>query len=223
MKRTPLRLRQLPDYCRGEELMNFITHTAGGGIALVLGALAIIKSALSGSSTAIVASSVYCFGMVAVYAISSVYHGLPKGTAKKVMQIIDHCTIYALIAGSYTPVMLCAMAPRYPVLGWGMLIFQWTLSTLAITFTAIDLKKYNVFSMICYIGLGWGIAPFLGQAWQVLGSGGFFWLLSGGIAYTIGAVLYGLGGKRPWMHAIFHLFVVLGTVLQWVCIFFYVL
>lgn len=138
------------------------------------------------------------------------------------MQVLDHCTIYFLIAGTYTPIALMALAPEYPVIGWGLLIFQWALTALAVTLTAIDLKKYTVFSMICYIGMGWAVIFFVPQTLQVLGSDGFGWLLSGGIVYTLGSILYGIGSKKPWFHSVFHIFVVLGSLLQMVSIVFYV-
>ena len=161
--------------------------------------------------------------MIALYTMSSVYHGLHPGMAKKVMQVIDHCTIYFLIAGTYTPIMLSAFVPRYPVIGWGLLTVQWGLCILAATLTAIDLKIYRVFSMICYIVMGWGIILFLPKTIALLTRQGFLLLLSGGIAYTIGAVLYGIGVKKRWMHSVFHIFVVIGSFLQFLSIAFYVL
>jgi len=101
--------------------------------------------------------------------------------------------------------------------------FQWLLAAVAVTLTAIDLKKYNVFSMICYIGMGWAVLPFLDIARSLLGQAGFLFLLSGGIAYTAGAVLYGIGSRKPWFHSVFHIFVVLGSLLQLICVAFYVL
>jgi len=111
----------------------------------------------------------------------------------------------------------------YPFLGWGLFGFEWALVALATTLTAIDLNKYNVFSMICYIGMGWAVIPFWRQALEVLTVPGFLFLLSGGIAYTIGAVLYGIGSKKRWMHSVFHIFVILGAILQFFCILFYAL
>ena len=102
-----------------------------------------------------------------------------------------------------------------------MLIFQWSLTAIAVTLTAIDLKMYSVFSMICYVGMGWAILPFMAQTRLALGEGGFLLLLSGGISYTIGAVLFGIGSKVRWMHSIFHIFVVLGSLLQFLSIFLY--
>jgi len=99
----------------------------------------------------------------------------------------------------------------------------WSLAILAATLTAIDLKAYKVFSMICYIGMGWAIIFFIPQLLQVMSSEGFALLLAGGIAYTIGAILYGIGKKKPWMHSVFHVFVVLGSLLQFLCIYLHVL
>jgi hemolysin III len=137
------------------------------------------------------------------------------------MQVIDHCTIYFLIAGTYTVIVLSAIRPVYPVLGWGLFAFEWAMTALATTLTAIDLKKYSVFSMICYIGMGWAVIPFWKQTLQVLSTPGFLLLLFGGIAYTIGSVLYGLGKRKKWMHAVFHIFVVLGAALQFFSVLLY--
>ena len=220
MKRTKLSERKLPDYTNGEEIMNMVTHIVGGGVAIaaLLGCLLRSQGVYE-----ITGSLIYGGSMLCLYAMSSIYHGLVPGMGKKVLQVLDHCTIYFLIAGTYTPIVLCALRPVYPTLAWGMLAAQWILTAIAVTLTAIDLKKYNVFSMICYIGMGWMILPFMDQARQALTDPGFYWLLAGGIAYTFGAILYGIGSKKPWFHSVFHIFVVLGSALQLVCILFYVL
>lgn len=223
MKRTKLRDRALPDYSRGEEIMNMVTHIVGGAVGIAVLTLCVIRAALRGNVWGVVTAAIYGSTMVVLYTISSVYHGLKPNTGKKVMQVIDHCTIYFLIAGTYTPITLSALRPQYPWLGWCLFAFEWGLTALACTLTAIDLKKYNVFSMICYIGMGWAVLPFARQALDVLTSPGFALLLAGGIAYTIGAVLYGLGAKKKWMHSIFHIFTVLGSLLQFFAVLFYAL
>ena len=220
-KRIRLADRLLPNYTQGEEIMNMVTHIVGGAIGIAALTLCVIRAALHGNVYGVVGSSIYGFTMIALYTMSSVYHGLKPGMGKKVMQVLDHCTIYFLIAGTYTVIALSALRPEYPVLGWGMFGFQWALTALAVTLTAIDLKKYNVFSMICYICMGWAVLPFTGQARHVLGEGGFMLLLSGGIGYTIGAILYGIGSKVRWMHSVFHIFVVLGSLLQFLGILLY--
>ena len=223
MKRTKLKDRELPDYTKGEELMNTITHIVGAVLGIVALVLCVVQAASHRNVWGVVGSAIYGASVIALYCVSSVYHGIKPGMAKKVMQVIDHCTIYFLIAGSYTPIVLSAMRPVYPGLAWGLLGFVWTLAIVAVVLTAIDLKKYNIFSMICYIGIGWAILPFLKQTLQVLTLPGFLLLLFGGIAYTVGAMLYGLGGKRRWMHSVFHVFVVLGSGLQFLSILGYAL
>ena len=222
-KRIKLRDRLLPNYSRGEEIMNMVTHIVGGGLGILILVVCVLKAALGGNIPGVVGSAIYGGTMITLYCMSSVYHGLRPSTGKKVMQVIDHCTIYFLICGTYTPIMLSAFVPVYPVIGWGVLAVEWALAILAGTLTAIDLKKYNVFSMVCYILMGWCIIFFLPQTIAVMTTPGFVLLLSGGIAYTIGAVLYGIGAKMPWMHSVFHIFVVLGSVLQFLAIFFYAL
>ena len=217
-KRLKLSERHLPDYTRGEEIMNMVTHIVGGGMGVIALTLCVILAALRGNTYGVVGSVIYGGCMIALYTMSSVYHGMRPGTAKKVMQVLDHCTIYFLIAGTYTVIALSALRPLYPGLGWGMFGFQWALTALAVTLTAIDLKKYNAFSMICYICMGWAILPFMKQTIAALTMPGFMLLLSGGIAYTIGAVLYGIGSKKRWMHSVFHIFVDLGSLLQFLSI-----
>ena len=196
--------------------MNMVTHIAGAVLGLLALPLCLSKS---NDTLDILGSIIYALCMMALYTISSVYHGLRPGTAKKVLQVLDHCTIYLLIAGSYTAVILCALCKTHPTLGWRLLIFEWVLTCIAVTLTAIDLKVYEIFSMICYIGMGWAVIPFWKQILESLGSVGFRLLLAGGIAYTVGAVLYGLGSKMKWMHSVFHIFVVLGSILQFLCVY----
>lgn len=223
MKRTHLSARILPTYSGGEETMNMVTHIVGGGIGIFALIGCLIKVIAQGSLVGIVSVLVYCISMICVYTVSSVYHGLRPGTGKKVMQILDHCAIYLLIAGTYTPISLIAIAPAYPAIGYGLTIFQWVMTALAITLTAIDLKKYKVFSMVCYICTGWAVLPFMAQTREVLTQPGFLLLLWGGIAYTLGAILFGIGSRLKWFHSVFHIFVVLGSLLQLICIYFYVL
>ena len=223
MKRTKLSLRKLPDYTRGEEIMNMVTHIVGGGLGVVGLILMVVRAALNHNIWGIVTSAIYGTSIITMFTISSVYHGLKPNMGKRVMQVIDHCTIYFLIAGTYTVIVLSALRPAYPDLAWGMLIFQWCMVAIAATLTAIDMHRYSVFSMICYIGMGWAVIPFWRQVLQVLTLPGFLLLLFGGIGYTIGSVLYGLGKKRKWMHSVFHIFVLIGAFLQFLSVLLYAL
>lgn len=223
MKRMKLSDRRLPDYTNGEEIMNMVTHIAGGALGLTALILCVTRAVCRGPVLSVIGCAVYGTSIVMLYTISSVYHGLRPEMAKKVLQVIDHCTIYFLIAGTYTPILLSAFVPAYPMIGWGLLTAEWVLAAIATTLTAVDLKKYTVFSMVCYIGMGWGIIFFLPQTIELLTVPGFWLLLSGGIAYTIGAILYGIGVKKRWMHSVFHIFVVIGSLLQFLSIYLYVL
>lgn len=225
MKRTKLSDRLLPDYTKGEEIFNMVSHIVGGGLSVAIAALCIVKAFLNHDAYQIVSSFIYGFSMVILYTMSSIYHGLVPPTAKKVFQVIDHCAIFILIAGTYTPFALCSLREYNTAIGWCVFGFVWGMAILGVTLNAIDLKKFSVFSNICYLLVGWCIVFVLHAILKSIAIQGFWWLLAGGIAYTIGAVLYGLAAKRgyKYMHSIFHLFVVLGTLLQAVCVLFYVL
>ena len=223
MKRTKLADRLLPNYSRGEEIMNMVTHIVGGGLGIIALIACVARGVIHRNLWGVMTSILYGTSLIAMYTISSVYHGLRPNLGKKVMQVLDHCTIYFLIAGTYTVILMSALRPVYPKVAWGILLFEWTMVALATTLTAIDLKKYSVFSMICYIGMGWAIIPFWRQVLAVMGPGGFGLLLAGGIAYTIGSILYGLGKKKKWMHSVFHIFVILGSLLQFFAVFFFAL
>ena len=128
----------------------------------------------------------------------------------------------SLIAGSYMPVTLCTIRRASPVWGWVLFGVVWALAAVASALTAVDLKKYQKFSMICYILMGWCVIVRIDMVYRLLGPG-FWLLLAGGVAYTVGAVLYALGKKRRYMHSAFHVFVVIGSLLQFLCILLYVL
>ena len=217
-KRICLKDRILPDYTRGEEIFNMVTHIVGGGVGVVTLVFCIILPAVSGSVAGILCGIMFGVSMIALYTMSSIYHGLPNSTAKKVFQILDHVSIYWLIAGTYTPVLICAMAKSYPVEACATFALVWGLATVL---TAIDLRKYKAFSMICYVGLGWAIIFSAKQAYLSLGREGFFWILFGGILYTAGVFFF--VRKVRYFHSVFHIFVVLGSLCHSVAVIFYVL
>lgn len=223
MTRTKLKDRLLPDYTKGEEIFNAVSHIAGGGLSVLALVAMVIRGALRGDAWDVIGCSIYGGSLVILYTVSGVYHALRKGMGKKVMQVMDHCVIYILIAGTYTPILFSALRPAAPGWAWTLFGAVWGMAAVAITFTAIDLKKYAVFSMICYIGMGWCVVAAWKTVATVLHPAGLQLLLWGGIAYTVGAVLYGLGSRRHYMHGAFHVFVVLGSVLQFLCVFLYVI
>lgn len=221
--RTKLSDRVMPVYTKGEEIFNMTSHIVGGAVGVAALVLGIVVSAIHHNGYGLAGSIVYGISMIILYTMSSVYHGLRDGMAKRVMQVLDHCTIYLLIAGTYTPILLSAMRRIDPVSSWVLLGVVWALAAVAITLTAIDLKRYSVFSMACYIGMGWCILLRLPLLIEAVGWGGFWLILLGGVCYTIGAVLYGMGRTKKYMHSVFHLFVLAGSVLHLIAILMYVL
>ena len=224
MTRTKLADRELPAYTKGEEIFNMTSHIVGGALGIVAIVLCIVTAAMHKNVYGVVSGAIYGVTMILLYTMSSVYHGLnPKLKGKKVMQILDHCSIFLLIAGSYTPFTLCTLRNYDVATGWTIFGIIWAVAILGITLNAIDLKKYKKFSMICYLIMGWCIivkAPLLPQ---LLTMKGFILLVSGGIIYTIGAILYGIGKKHKYMHSIFHLCILAGSFLQFLCILLYVM
>lgn len=223
MQRIKLADRILPTYTKGEEIFNMVSHIVGAAMGIVAIVLGIIFSALHGNGYGIASSIVYGITLILLYTMSSIYHGLsPERTAKKVFQVIDHCSIFLLIAGTYTPFCLCTLREYSPTIGWSIFGIVWGLAIIGIILNSIDLKKYKVFSMICYLVMGWCIIAKINIVMQTLGTTGFSLLLSGGIVYTIGAIFYGVGKKHKWMHSVFHLACVIGSLLQLMCILLYV-
>ena len=214
---------QLPDYTRGEEICNTVTHAIGAVFAVAAIPLLVVMAAMHRNPWAIVSGAIYGTTLLIMFTVSSVYHGLPVGNAKRVMRIIDHCDIYFLIAGTYTPILLVGIRPLNPALAWSIFGVEWALTAIAVTLNAIDLKRFEKVSMVCYIGMGWCVIAVLKLTIDAMTMPGFLLLLAGGIAYTIGAVLYGIGKKVRYMHSVFHVLVLAGSVLQFLAILLYVM
>ncbi|MBR6549392.1 MAG: hemolysin III family protein [Clostridia bacterium] len=214
--------KQLANYTKIEEQMNTITHALG----IPLGIIALIQCthlAWQYDWFIRIAAVLYGFSLIAMYLVSTIYHGVKPSMTKIRLRTLDHCTIYFLIAGTYSPILLSVVRAINPSVAIGLLIMEWGLGILAVILTAIDLKKYFVFSMICYIFMGWGIMLFPQTTLAAIPSTGFVLLLSGGIVYTIGAILYGVGKKIAYVHSLFHLFVLAGSILQYCSITFTIL
>lgn len=224
MKRIKLIDRVLPYYTKGEEIFNMTSHIVGGVLGIVATVLCIIFAALNNNVYGIVGGAIYGASLILLYTMSSIYHGLsPKLFSKRVFQVLDHCTIFILIAGCYTPVALCNLRVINPLFGWTIFGIVWALAIIGIVLNAIDLKKYKIFSMICYLLMGWCIIFRFDLLIQSLNPNGTILLLAGGITYTIGTIFYGMGKKHKYFHSIFHLFILLGSLLQFFCILLYVM
>ena len=211
MKRTKLRDRILPKYTKGEEIFNMTSHIVGGALGIVALVLCVVFAAVHGNGYGVVSGAIYGVTMVILYTMSSIYHGLsPKRYSKRVFQVLDHCSI-------------CTLREYSTALGWTIFGVIWFVAILGIILNSIDIKKFRVFSMICYLVMGWCIVFKINLLPELLGTAGFVLLLLGGLAYTIGAILYGLGKKHKYMHSVFHLFILLGSLLQFFTILLYVM
>lgn len=211
---------ELPNFTKGEEIFNAVTHIVGGGFGIIFLVVGVIFAHLYTDIVGIISMYIYGICMIITYTMSAIYHFLRKNRAKKVFRIFDHCSIFLLIAGTYTPYCLVTLGNS----AWGYSIFAivWGLSILGITLNAINMYKWKGLSMVLYLALGWCIIVAIVPLFQNLSANGFWWLLGGGISYSIGAIFFGFGRKVRYIHSIWHLFVLLGTILQFVSILFYV-
>ncbi len=201
------------------------THIVGGAFGIFALLLCTLKSCLIGNLWGIVSSLVYGISIVLLFTMSSLYHGLIPVKAKKVFRVIDHCTIYLLIAGTYTPIVLVSLRTVSPLWAWIVFGIVWGAALLAITLTAIDMHKFRVFSMISYLAMGWCILICLKDCILAVGATGMWLIFYGGVLYTIGAVIYMIGKKKnvPYVHSVFHVFVLFACILHFVAIYQYVL
>ena len=225
---SPLKT-ELPKYTLAQELSNSITHGLGTVLTLIFGPFLILKAVNSGNVWAIVSCSIFILSLLLCYTTSCVYHALGRNNGKRVLRILDHDMIYILISGTYTPYMLVSLRP-YNVWGLGtgtvayiMFGFVYVFCIIGVVFNSINIKKYAKLSMICYLMSGWTVVSALPVLWNIITPAGVLLLLSGGIVYTIGAVLYGIGAKKKYFHSLFHVFVLLGALLMFISVYCFVL
>lgn len=208
------RVLGLPRYSLGEEIFSAVSHGVSALFAVAVLVLLLVfceKTALN-----VVSVSIYGATMVLLYTVSTIYHALGLNRAKVVFRSLDHCTIFLLIAGTYTPITLVCLGGAR---GWAMFGVVWAAAILGVVLNALSVDRFKKFSMICYLAMGWVVVLAMKPVMANLSPTGFWCLLSGGLCYTLGAVLYGVGKKIPYMHSVFHLFVLAGSVLHSVCVY----
>lgn len=214
----------LPPYTRRQEWWNMLSHAFGVIFSLVGGIFLLIKASYTGDAWRIVTSAVFMFSLLVLYTISSVYHGLYRNNGKRVLRVLDHDMVFFLIMGTYTPYCLVTLREYSP--GWGYSIWGivMVLGIVGIVLNSCNIKKFFIFSMVDYLLMGWCVIISMYPLLMSLGWWmGTFLLLMGGVSYTVGAVLYAVGKKKsPWFHTVFHFFVLLGTILMFFSIYFYV-
>lgn len=206
-------------YTLGEEITNSITHGIGVIFGITILVLTIIIAAKNKNTAGIVASCIYASSMIIMFLMSCLYHALsPNLKAKKVLRVIDHCDIYAFIAGSYTPFCISLIGGLE---GWRLFGIIWSCAILGIIINAINIEKFKKLSLALYLIMGWMIIISFNSLYNAIQTPGLILLLTGGIIYTIGAILYVVGHKVRYMHSVFHIFVLAGCILQSFSILFY--
>lgn len=206
-------------YTTGEEVFNTISHGIGAALSLAGTVILIILAAMSGNGTAVGSVIIYGVSLVILYTMSALYHGITNYKAKEILRIFDHTSIFLLIAGSYTPFCLIALQGNTRALA--VVSVVWILGIIGIIFNAIDLKKAERPSLFLYVGMGWAILAVIKDVVNVLPAAGFWLLFLGGVAYTGGIAFF--ASKKKYMHGIWHLFVLLGSLLHFICVAVYVM
>jgi len=200
------------------ERLNAWTHLVGAVSAFVGAVWLLVMAGLAGDPWKIVGVAIYGVTLVVLYSVSTVYHSV-RGRSKVIMQKLDHLSIYLLIAGSYTP--FCLVTLRGPW-GWSLFGVVWGLAVIGMLQEIKPRSPARVLSIVIYAVMGWIVLVAVNPLLRTLGPVGFAWLAGGGVLYTVGIIFFALDKRVPHGHGIWHLFVIAGSVLQFIAIFFYV-
>ena len=206
-------------YSTGEEIANSITHGIGTALSIAGLVVLVVLAALHGDAMRIVSFSIYGSTLILLYLASTLYHSFRSPNVKHVFQIIDHASIYLLIAGTYTPFMLVGLGGPW---GWTLFGVIWGLALLGIVFKALLINRFKKLSVGIYILMGWLCVIALKPMLMSIPLGGMIGLAAGGLFYTVGVVFYAWR-KLSYNHAIWHLFVLAGSVCHYFSILFYLM
>lgn len=206
-------------YTVGEEIFNSVSHGVGALLSVAALTLLIVFAVFRSDGYGLASAIVFGVSLILLYSMSTVYHIIQNETAKKVLRVFDHCSIFILIAGTYTPYLLMCMRNA---LGWTMFGLIWGVTVLGIVLNAVNLERFRRFSLVCYICMGWAIVFTIKPIIQNIALPGVVLLIAGGVVYTIGVIFYVLKRYR-YMHSIWHLFVLGGSVCHYLSVLLYVL
>lgn len=204
----------LPRYSLGEEIFSSVSH--GVSALFAVAALVLLLVFCEKTPKKVVSAAIYGATMILLYTVSTLYHALGLNRAKVVFRSLDHCTIFLLIAGTYTPITLVCLGGA---MGWTMFGVVWAAAVLGVVLNAVSVERFKKVSMVCYLAMGWVVVLAMKPVLENMSAVGFWCLLIGGLCYTFGAILYGVGKKIPYIHSVFHLFVLAGSVLHTVCVY----
>ncbi|MDR5589816.1 PAQR family membrane homeostasis protein TrhA [Christiangramia sp. SM2212] len=213
------RIKKPKYYSPEEERLNIISHGVGFVLSIVALVLLILKANKLGDAKHLVSFIIFGASMVLVYAASTFYHSAKNHRLRIRLNILDHAAIYILIAGTYTPFALVTLDG---MTGWTILWVVWGMALIGVILKLFYAGRYQLLSTIMYVAMGWLIIFAINPLIENLSTEGIWWLFTGGIFYTIGAILF-MQNRIPFNHAIFHIFVLLGTFAHFVSIYFYIL
>ncbi len=213
---------KLANYTRSEDWLNSISHMVGGGLSIIALILCLVRAIVVRRWDYALLGLVYGLTMIAMYSCSSVYHALRPNRGKKAMRMVDHAMIYPMIAGTISPIAVLVIVPVRPALGWAVFGVAWAVVAAAVPITLTLFNKTKVTQMILYLALGWMIIVALRVLLQTFDRTGTLLLVAGGVAYTLGAIIYGIGSKHRYFHSVFHFFVLAGSILHFFALYLYV-
>lgn len=203
-------------YTLGEEIFSSVTHGIGTLLAIGGTAVLIVVSAIFGNALTVVSSAVFGASLIILYCMSTLYHAISSPKAKSFFRIMDHNTIFFLIAGTYTPITLNVLRGA---LGWTLFGIIWGVAAVGITLNSIDLEKFRKPSVVCYIAMGWVIIIAIRPLHEAVSSLCLWFLIAGGIFYTVGVIFYAI--KRvKYFHSVWHIFTLFGSICHYFCVLF---
>jgi hemolysin III len=204
-------------YSLGEEIVHSITHGIGVGLGVAGLTLLVVLAVWYGNVYQIVSFSIYGATLIILYLASTLYHAFQNPGVKRVFKIIDHASIYLLIAGTYTPFLLVGLKGAW---GWTLMIIIWGLAILGISFKVLFIHRYQKLSVLAYVLMGWLSVVMLKELLVNIPLGGLIWLAAGGVVYTVGVIFYALQ-KIPYMHVVWHVFVLGGSICHYFAVLLY--
>lgn len=204
---------------RAEELANALTHGIGAGLAAAALAILVTFAALQGDAWRVVSFSIYGATLLALYLASTFYHAFRSPRLKRIFRLMDHAAIFLLIAGTYTPLTLVNLRGPW---GWTMFGILWGLAIIGVVLTLVAMERLQVLLLCTYLAMGWMLIVAIKPVLEHISAGGLMWIAVGGVTYTLGVVFY-LWHKLPFNHALWHLFVLGGSICHFFAMLFHVL
>lgn len=201
----------------GEEIANAVSHGVGSLLSIAAAVVLIVRAAYLSDAMGVVGACIFGASLILLYTFSSIYHSLTNFKAKYVFQIFDHCSIFILILGTYTPICFTVLRG---VQGWTLFGINALCTVVGIVFNSIDLKRWNKISLVIYVIMGWSVLVSCKTMLRITPPGGLALLVIGGLAYTVGIVFYKMKNVK-YMHFVWHLFVLAGSILHYFYVLFY--